>query len=205
MTALKWGVVTLCGLGAVGALAMGFLESRPGSAQPRALVPVALRPLPAAVEVAIAAPTPDAQPTEAATPDAPKPDAPTPDAPKPEAPKADAPKAEAPKAEAPKADAPKPEAPKPEAPKADPQPRPAPVHAAAANGRLNLRASDTADVYVDGRKVGSSPVLGFEAKAGTHRVRFDCYDIEGNAVAGPVKTVTVGADEEQDVAFDCPE
>jgi outer membrane biosynthesis protein TonB len=72
-------------------------------------------------------------------------------------------------------------------------------------GMLNFRASDTADVYVDGKRVGSSPVLGFKVKAGTHRVRFDCYDAAGNAIAGPVKTVTVKADEEQDVEFTCPE
>jgi hypothetical protein len=70
---------------------------------------------------------------------------------------------------------------------------------------LNLRATNTADVYVDGKKVGSSPLLGFKVKAGEHRVRFDCYDAAGNAIAGPMKTVAVKPDEEQDMEFTCPE
>jgi hypothetical protein len=74
----------------------------------------------------------------------------------------------------------------------------------AAEGQLNLRASDTADVFVDGKKAGSSPVLGFKVKVGTHKVRFDCYDTAGNTVAGPVQTVNVAADTETDVEFTCP-
>lgn len=71
-------------------------------------------------------------------------------------------------------------------------------------GQLNLRASDTADVFVDGRKVGSSPVLGYKVRPGTHRVRFDCYDSAGNAIQGQVQTVTVGSEKEADLDFTCP-
>jgi len=71
-------------------------------------------------------------------------------------------------------------------------------------GQLNLRASDTADVFVDGRKVGSSPVLGFKVRPGTHRVRFDCYDSAGNAIQGQVQTVAVTSEKETDLDFTCP-
>ena len=70
---------------------------------------------------------------------------------------------------------------------------------------MTLRASDTADVYLDGRKLGSSPVSGVKARAGNHKVRFDCYDAAGNAVAGQVRVVTVAPDEEQEVEYPCPE
>jgi hypothetical protein len=72
-------------------------------------------------------------------------------------------------------------------------------------GQLNLRASDTADVFVDGRKVGSSPVLGFKVKPGNHRVRFDCYDSAGNAITGQVQTLSVGSDKEADLDYACPQ
>jgi hypothetical protein len=71
------------------------------------------------------------------------------------------------------------------------------------DGTLNLQASDTADVYVDGRKVGASPVMGLKVKAGTHKVRFDCYDEAGNAVTGTVKPITLNTDEEQEVTWTC--
>jgi hypothetical protein len=71
-------------------------------------------------------------------------------------------------------------------------------------GVLNLRASDTADVYVDGKKVGGSPVDGLKVRAGTHKVRFDCYDTAGNTIPGAAKSVTVAADGEQSVDFECP-
>jgi hypothetical protein len=69
---------------------------------------------------------------------------------------------------------------------------------------LNLRASDTADVYLDGRKLGGTPLLGVKAKVGNHKLRFDCYDAAGNTVAGPVQTVAVKAEAEVDVEFTCP-
>ncbi|MCA2978283.1 MAG: PEGA domain-containing protein [Myxococcaceae bacterium] len=74
----------------------------------------------------------------------------------------------------------------------------------AREGTLNLRASETADVFVDGKKVGSAPVEGLKVKAGTHKVRFDCYDAAGNALLGAPKTVTVTADAEETVEFACP-
>jgi PEGA domain len=84
-------------------------------------------------------------------------------------------------------------------------PAPAPVAAApAGEGTMTLQASDTADVYLDGKKLGSSPQT-VKSKAGTHRVRFDCYDAAGNTVTGAVKTVTLAADQELEVPFQCPD
>lgn len=82
-------------------------------------------------------------------------------------------------------------------------PPPPPPSTPVGEGTLNLQASDTADVFIDGRKVGASPVLFFKVKAGAHKVRFDCYDEAGNAVTGTVLPVTVGVDEEQDVSWTC--
>jgi len=73
-----------------------------------------------------------------------------------------------------------------------------------AEGMLNLRASDTADVYLDGKKLGGSPLLGVKAKVGNHKVRFDCYDAAGNTLTGAAQTVSVKADGETDVEFTCP-
>lgn len=90
-------------------------------------------------------------------------------------------------------------------------PVPAPVVAkppapatASGDGVLNLQASDTADVFVDGKRMGASPVLGVKVKVGAHKVRFDCYDAAGNTVAGAVQNVTAVADKEVDVSFACP-
>ncbi len=71
-------------------------------------------------------------------------------------------------------------------------------------GQLNLRASDTADVFVDGKKVGGSPVLGHKVKPGKHKVRFDCYDASGESRPGVSQTYEVIADAEKDVEYDCP-
>ena len=76
--------------------------------------------------------------------------------------------------------------------------------AAAAVGEFNLRASDTADVFVDGKKVGGSPVLGHKVKPGKHKIRFDCYDAAGEARPGVTGTYEVGPDAEKDVEYDCP-
>lgn len=110
-------------------------------------------------------------------------------------------------------------------PAAEPKPAPAPVAAKpppaarppsegvtpatgggapAAVGQFNLRASDTADVFVDGKKVGGSPVLGHKVKPGKHKVRFDCYDASGEARPGVTQTHEVAADGEKDVEYDCP-
>ncbi len=70
-------------------------------------------------------------------------------------------------------------------------------------GQFNLRASDTADVFVDGKKVGGSPILGLKVKPGKHKVRFDCYDATGEAKPGVSQTVEVVADGEKDFEFDC--
>jgi len=76
--------------------------------------------------------------------------------------------------------------------------------AAATTGVLNLRASDTADVFVDGKKVGSSPLLGLKVKPGKHKVRFDCYLPSGETKAGPTQSHDVAADGEKDVEYECP-
>lgn len=86
--------------------------------------------------------------------------------------------------------------------KPEPAPRTAPP---AGEGVLNLEASGTADVYVDGKKVGTSPVVGVKARAGAHKVRFDCYDAAGNAVTGEVKAITLAPGEELDVEYTCAE
>ena len=85
-----------------------------------------------------------------------------------------------------------------------PEPVVAAAKAPAAEGMLNLRASDTADVYLDGKKLGGSPLLGIKARVGNHKVRFDCYDAAGNTVAGPLQTISVKADAEVDVEYPCP-
>jgi hypothetical protein len=80
-----------------------------------------------------------------------------------------------------------------------PPPPPQPV----GEGLLNLRSSDTADVFVDGKKVGGSPIEGLKVRAGTHKVRFDCYDAAGNTIPGTAQSVTVAADAEATVDFTC--
>lgn len=150
--------------------------------------PVAPKPEPVPVAKAPPAPAPVARPPE------PKPEP----APKPE------PVARAPEPKPEPQPEPKPEPAAPE-PKAEPAPKAEPVAAAPKpEGLLNLRASDTADVYLDGKKLGGSPLLGIKAKAGNHKVRFDCYDAAGNTVAGPVQTIAVKADSEVDVEYPCP-
>jgi hypothetical protein len=84
--------------------------------------------------------------------------------------------------------------------------RPAqPAPPAQGDGSLDLAASDTADIYLDGKKIGSSPMRGVKVRAGNHKVRFDCYDAAGNAVTGQVKVVPVVADQELEVTYPCPE
>lgn len=81
----------------------------------------------------------------------------------------------------------------------------APVVAKAVpDGRLNLRASDKADVFVDGKKAGMSPLEEFWVKAGKHKVRFDCFDAAGNTLAGSTQTVEVKPGEETLVDYTCP-
>jgi hypothetical protein len=85
------------------------------------------------------------------------------------------------------------------------QPDKAPPPVPVGEASLNLQASDTADIYLDGKKLGTSPQLGVKVKVGAHKVRFDCYDAAGNTQAGAVKIVTVTVDQELDVPFQCPE
>lgn len=85
------------------------------------------------------------------------------------------------------------------APEEAAKPKPPP-----AEGMINLRASDTADVYLDGKKLGGSPLLGIKVRAGTHKVRFDCYDTGGNAVTGQIQTVMVKTGAELDLEYPCP-
>lgn len=198
-------LIGLCALLGLGAIAFGVLGalSLPAAGE-HAVVTVAevtLRPLPTLSATAAPVPTPAAATDGGAAPApvpvaevdagiaAPAP-APVPAPPVPPAPiPAPVPAA---KPDAGVAAAPKP-----------PAPAPPPV-APAADGLLTLRASDTADVYVDGKKVGTSPVEGLKVKAGAHKVRFDCYDASGNTTPGAAKTVTVPADGEQTLEFECP-
>lgn len=203
MAAAKWVLIGLCTLLGLGALAFGVLGglSLPagGPTSPVTVSPVALRPFPS---MAGSVPTPPTPPEPVAT-DA---GAPTP-APAPVVVDAGQPVAPVP---APKPDAgaaapvPPPPAAKPDAGVAaaprPPPPPPQPV----GEGLLNLRASDTADVFVDGKKVGGSPVEGLKVRAGAHKVRFDCYDAAGNTVPGSAKTVTVPADGEESLEYTCP-
>src|SRR4029077_15653431 len=72
------------------------------------------------------------------------------------------------------------------------------------DGLANLKASDTAEVMVDGRKVGPSPKLNYKLKAGKHKVRFDCYDENGNLKPGKVQNVEIAPDEEKTLDYECP-
>jgi hypothetical protein len=186
MAVAKWILIGVCGLLGLGALAigvMGALSMSQAGAQPPLAVPaVSVRPFP----TASAAPSPSAPlpATDGGTTAAPPAvDAGTP-APLPPPPSP-------------------PPAPRPDAGAAAPKPPPPPP-APVGEGFLNLRASDTADVYVDGKKVGGSPIEGLKVKAGTHKVRFDCYDAAGNTLPGAPKTVTVTADAEASLEFACP-
>lgn len=216
MAAVKWIFVALFGLAGLGALGLGFVEGQVSRKPMLAtLMPISLRPFaegsisagkaPEAAKAAEVAKAPEKEP-EAAKP-AEKPAevaAKTPEkAPEPAKPAEVAAKTpeKAPEAAKPAEKPAEPAKPaevaaKPPEPKAPPPPP--------AEGMLNLRASDTADVYLDGKKLGGSPLLGVKAKVGNHKVRFDCYDAAGNTVTGAVQTVAVKADAETDIEFTCP-
>ncbi|MDP2269521.1 MAG: hypothetical protein Q8N23_10535 [Archangium sp.] len=222
MAAVKWIFVVVFGLGSAGALAMAVVSGgAPYAVTSRTAPPIVLRQFPEMGASAALPKTPDAVKTPVAEPVAEK--APDPVAAKPE-PVAAKPEPVAARPEpvvakpAPVAPKPEPVAAKPEpvAPKPEPvaekpepvAPKPEPVVAAPkappAEGMLNLRATDTADVYLDGKKLGGSPLMGIKAKVGNHKVRFDCYDAAGNTVAGPVQTIAVKADAEVEVEYPCP-
>jgi outer membrane biosynthesis protein TonB len=227
VTAVKWIVVAIFSLAALGALGMGFTSGSVGRPAELDTQPaLALRAFPSGSVSAGAAPAAakpgDAKPAEVADakPAEAKPaevaDA-KPAEPKPAEAKPAEVAAKPPPAEnkpPPAENKPPPAENKPPA-VAENKPPPAaagtppaaaakPPAPAAAEGLLNLRASDTADVYLDGKKLGGSPLLGVKARAGNHKVRFDCYDAAGNTVAGPVQVVSVKADGEVDVEFTCP-
>jgi hypothetical protein len=195
VAAVKWIFVVLFALGGLSALGMGFVSGGVSrTPQLASAPPLSLRAFAGGAAVAVAA---EKAPDEAAkTPEkTPEPvAAKTPEkAPEPVAAKTPekAPEsAKAPVAAAPVAAKPPPVAAAPAAPPAE--------------GLLNLRASDTADVYFDGKKLGGSPLLGVKAKAGNHKVRFDCYDAAGNTMTGAAQTVSVKPDAETDIEFTCP-
>ncbi|MER2560042.1 MAG: hypothetical protein ABTQ32_04940 [Myxococcaceae bacterium] len=201
MAAAKWVLIGLCTLLGLGALAFGVLAAMnlpaAGPSSPVTVSPVALRPFPS---IGAATPTPPTPPSpvpaeaDAGTP------APAPvvvDAGQPAAPAAKPDAGAAPVQPPPPAA--KPDAGAPVAPRPPPPP-PQPV----GEGLLNLRATDTADVFVDGKKVGGSPVEGLKVRAGAHKVRFDCYDAAGNTIPGAAKSVTVPADGEESLEYTCP-
>ncbi len=197
MAAVKWIVVALFSLAGLGALAMGVVEGgAPRQPVLTSAPAISLRTYPALGGALTAAPgvpevakTPE--PVAAKTPEPVAAKTPEPVAaktPEPVAAKTPPPTTPAPTTPAPVAAAPVAKAP------------PVPV----AEGMINLRATDTADVYLDGKKLGGSPLLGVKSKVGNHKVRFDCYDAAGNTVAGPVQTVAVKAEAEVDIEYTCP-
>ena len=220
MAALKWIFVVVFGLGSAGALGMAFVNggvSRPIT--PRTAPPISLRQFPVMVASAATPKAPDVAKDPVAKDPEPVAAKPEPEAVKPEPVAVKPPEPVAAKPQpvvvAKPAPVAKPPEPKPEPKaepkaepvvKAEPAPRPEPVAAkpAAADGLINLRATDTADVYLDGKKLGGSPLLGVKAKIGNHKVRFDCYDAAGNTIAGPVQTIAVKGDGEVDVEYPCP-
>ncbi len=201
MAALKWIFVVVFGLGSAGALGMAFVNggvSRPIT--PRTAPPISLRQFPVMVASAATPKAPDLAKDQVAKDPEPEAVKPEPVAAKPQ------PVVVAKPAPVAKPPEPKPEPKAEPVVKAEPAPRPEPVAAkpAAADGLINLRATDTADVYLDGKKLGGSPLLGVKAKIGNHKVRFDCYDAAGNTIAGPVQTIAVKGDGEVDVEYPCP-
>ncbi len=207
MAVIKWLFVVIFGVAAVGAFGFAFMDgAATRTTTPRSAPVIALREFPSgATLAAVAAPPPqDRAPTEAVV-EKPEP-TPVPVVEKPAPVVAKPVPAPVVAKPAPVAEDPAPVAEKPPEPVAEkPAPRPAPVPAAPpAEGLLNLRASDTADVYLDGKKLGGSPLLGVKARAGNHKVRFDCYDGAGNTMPGAAQTVVVKADSETDIEFACP-
>jgi hypothetical protein len=199
VAAVKWIVAVICGLAGVGALAAGLLDApHPGPLAFKASVePVEVRALPTLTGPVLVGAGAATTPSLADPPGEPAID------PAMVANKAldagvktGAAIAAVPAAGPSKADA----------GTKGPAAGPAAVAAApVGEGVMNLQASDTADIYVDGRKVGASPIMGFKTKAGTHKVRFDCYDAAGNAMTGQVKVVLVSPEKDQDVEFTCPD
>ena len=204
MTAAKWIFGVLFGLGSAGSLAMALTTDGVKRAPLVRTAPaLALRPFPLLVASASAAPGKVSPATpEVALPPEPVAAPPQPVA-KPPAPVVKAPEPVA-KPPPPVAKLPEPAAKPPEPVAKAPEPVVAAPKVPPVEGMLNLRATDTADVYLDGKKLGGSPLLGIKARVGNHKVRFDCYDAAGNTVAGPLQTIAVKADAEVDVEYPCP-
>jgi hypothetical protein len=193
MAVVKWVLFVV--LAAAGAAAIGYAYTlRPAAAEvskPSRLPPLELRAFPLKLTAAGGPASPDAGTGAELVPDAGVPRAVAAEpglgaGPKPATP---APQPPAPAKE-----------PKPTPKPAEPPPPPAPV----AQGLLDLQANDAADVFIDGKKAGASPVLGLKVKVGPHKVRFDCYDPAGNTMPGQTQTVVVRADETSEVTFTCP-
>jgi outer membrane biosynthesis protein TonB len=246
---MKWALIGVLTLGALGAWAMGLHAAGglSGEWKPPPVPKVMMRKLPplTGAPVAVAtrgaptsppkpehqAPKPEAAPPKpepvAAEPAPPPALVPEPEAAKPEPVKPEPVKPEPVKPEPVKPEQVKPEQVKPEQVKPDParpaervamakeprepkepkepaQPREPSSAPVAGEGFVNLRASDTAEIVIDGRKIGPSPRLGYKLKAGKHKIRFDCYDDNGNLKPGKVQSVEVKPDEEHDVSYDCP-
>ena len=72
------------------------------------------------------------------------------------------------------------------------------------DGILNLIASDSAEVLLDGTRIGPSPKRGIRLTAGNYKVRFDCYDGDGELKAGAEQAVVVVAGKETLVDYECP-
>ena len=220
---MKNAIATLLGVAALALIGVGLAGASELNPEPQMfrVQDLAFRPLagkvvvtespPANAKPADAAPA-DAKPTDAKPADAAPADAKPADAKPADAVPADAKPADPKPADAKPADAkpadPKPADPKPADARAAPKPPPPPggdvaPAAGAPEAILNLRASDTADIWVDGKKVGASPLPGFKVKPGKHRIRFDCYDASGATVKGPEKLVELRLQEEKEVDFEC--
>lgn len=189
MGTMKWAVVVVFGSVALGALGYGLASGPAGAVATKTFIASALelRPFPNRAPAMAGAAAVNKPPVPAA----PIADAGVPALPPPP-----------PRAVVDAGVAPRPPAPAP----ANPSPAPAASSPApaVAEGTLDLQASEAADVFVDGRKVGSAPVQNLKVKAGTHKVRFDCYDSSGNSTPGQAQTATVRADEPTEITFTCP-
>lgn len=186
-----------------GPIAVAMRDAPPPPSKPEPAKPEPAKPEP---EPKAEAPKPEPKP-EPAAPKEPK-DKPEPkEKPEPAKPKEPREPKPAPAPKEPKETRePKEEAPKPKPPPEEKETSAPPPPAASASGEgvLNLKASDTAEIVVDGRKIGPSPRLGYKVKSGKHKIRFDCYDENGNLKPGKVQTVEVKADQEHEVDYECP-
>jgi outer membrane biosynthesis protein TonB len=212
---MKLALTAIFGLVALGAWAMGFSAASDlnKEVKPQPLPKLVMRALPPLGKPVTLArnetpPAPAAAPEPVKEVEAPKP---APPAPKEEAPApAPTPKPKPAARAQPSEDEPpplpraKPPPPAPREPKEPKEEAAPPAAAPGGEGVANFKASDTAEVVLDGRKIGPSPKLNVKLKAGKHKVRFDCYDENGNLRPGKVQQLNVTADGEYNVDYDCP-